>query len=127
MLNMDTIISYIPRIWNFIKSPIVFRPMVAAAIAVVLMHFFATDVNSDLLMGTLCGSSDIEVSDFYNRVRAGGSQKALDEDIVIVNIDSVYGRDELSLLLTLEDTVSESADKSSGILHPDSGHHTKRC
>lgn len=74
--------------------------MVASIIAVGLMHFFATDVNSDLLMGTLCGSSDIEVSDFYNRVRAGGSQKALDDDIVIVNIDSVFGRDELAMLLS---------------------------
>lgn len=79
---------------------LVVRPLVAAFIAMGLMYFLATDVNSDMLMGTLCGSSDIEVSDFYNRVRAGGSQKTLDDDIVIVNIDSVVDRGELATLLT---------------------------
>lgn len=65
------------------------------------MYFLASDVNADLLMGTLCGSSDIEVSDFYNRVRAGGSQKSIDDDIMIVNIDSVFDRGELATLLTV--------------------------
>ncbi|MDE5814591.1 MAG: CHASE2 domain-containing protein, partial [Muribaculaceae bacterium] len=90
----------VKKTWEFVKSPVVFRPLVATIIAIGLMHFFATDINSDMVMGTLCGSSDVEVSDFYNRVRAGGSQKTLDDNIVIVNIDSVFGRDEIAILLS---------------------------
>lgn len=97
------------QVWEILKKPIVMRPIVAASIALALMHFLATDVNSDLIIGTLCGSSDIEVSDFYNRIRAGGSQKDLDNNIVIVNIDSVYERDELAMLV---EQVSESTPKA---------------
>lgn len=97
---MDNKTSFFKRVWGFLKSPVVFRPVVAAAIAMVLMHFIATDVNSDMLMGTLVGSSDVEVSDFYNRVRAGGSRKSLDDNIVIINIDTVYERDDIAMLLS---------------------------
>lgn len=106
---MDNKTYFLSKLLKFLKSPIVFRPLVASTISIGLMHIFATDVNSDLLMGTLCGSSDIEVSDFYNRIRAGASQKVLDDDIVIVNIDSVFGRDELSFLLS---QVSEANPKA---------------
>lgn len=92
--------TFLKKVLTFIKKPIVIRPVVAATIAIALMHFIATDVNSDMLMGTLCGSSDIEVSDFYNRIRAGGSQKNLDDDIIVVNIDSVFERDELAMLVS---------------------------
>lgn len=88
------------RLRRVFSSQLVVRPLVAACIAMGLMYFLASDVNSDMLMGTLCGSSDIEVSDFYNRVRAGGSQKTLHDDIVVVNIDSVIDRGDLAMLLT---------------------------
>lgn len=97
---MKTNLSFWQRLKRVVSTPLFIRPLVAAAIAMALMRFLASDVNSDMLMGTLCGSSDIEVSDFYNRVRAGGSQKPLDDNIVIVNIDSVFDRGELASLIT---------------------------
>lgn len=101
--------SFAGKMRRRLSSQIVVRPFVAAVIAMGLMYFLASDVNSDMLMGTLCGSSDIEVSDFYNRVRAGGSQKSLDDDIVIVNIDSVVDRGDMAMLLT---QVSEAKPKA---------------
>lgn len=71
----------------------------AAAIAFGLMRLVGSDVNSDLLMSTLCGSADIEVSDFYNRIHAGITSKDLSDRYVIVNIDSVWQRADLAELI----------------------------
>lgn len=87
------------KIGKILRSKLFVRPLVAGCIALGLTNFLATDVNSDLVISVICGTSDIEVSDFYNRIRAGGSQKSIDNDIMIVNIDSVFGRDEIALLL----------------------------
>lgn len=77
----------------------IFRTIVATAIAACLTYILKSDLNADLVTSTLCGTSDVEVSDFYNRIRAGGSVKPIDDNIVLVTIDSVYDRSELAALI----------------------------
>lgn len=84
---------------QLIKSPLIIRPVVAAAIAFGLMSVIGSDVNADLIMSTLCGSSDIEVSDFYNRIHAGGSAKPLSDKYIVVNIDTVTDRADMAALI----------------------------
>lgn len=74
-------------------------PIVATILAIFLTYFLTSDVTSDAVMNLVCGSSDVEVSDFYNRVRAGGSKKRIDDNIVIINVDSVFNRGELAALI----------------------------
>ena len=64
--------------------------------------------------------SDIEVIDFYNRLLAGGNLKS-DDDIVVVNIDTVFNREELAALalilivyMVLHELVHGIAMKSCG-------------
>ncbi|MCH5229797.1 MAG: CHASE2 domain-containing protein [Muribaculaceae bacterium] len=84
---------------NFFTNQLVFKPVVSALLALALTLIISADINSDTLISTLIGSSDIEVSDFYNRVRAGSSRKHFDDEIIVVNIDSVFDRGELALIL----------------------------
>lgn len=97
---------------RIVTSKYFIRPVVAAAIAFGLMRIVGSDVNSDLLMSTLCGSSDIEVSDFYNRIHAGGTSKDLSDEYLIVNIDSVTERADLAELLG---QVAAGAPKAVGL------------
>lgn len=85
---------------KIIRSKLFIRPLIASVLAILLTSFLASDVNSDLVMSTICGTSDIEVSDFYNRIRSGSSQRSLDDNIMIVNIDSVFSRAEIASLIT---------------------------
>lgn len=86
------------------------KPAISTILALLLTLFVTDDLTSDALLDTVVGSSDIEVSDFYNRIRAGGSSKPLDDEIVIVNIDSVFSREELSVL------VNEISSQSPGMI-----------
>lgn len=85
--------------WDFLSNRLLLRPLISALIAFVLTFILSYDITSDNLLSVLLGSSDIEVCDFYNRVRAGGSQKHLNEEITVINIDSIHGREELGILL----------------------------
>lgn len=88
-------------------------PIIATFVAIILTLFLTSDVNSDLFLSKVCGSSDIEVSDFYNRMRSGGSMRKLSNEIAIVNIDSVISRAELASL------ISSIADASPRIIGVD--------
>lgn len=84
------------------------KPAISTILALLLTLFVTDDLTSDALLDTVVGSSDIEVSDFYNRIRSGGSSKPLDDEIIIVNIDSVFSREELTLLI--EEISSQSPE-----------------
>lgn len=84
---------------QFFANKLFFQPLVSALLALALTFIISSDITSDSLLSTMIGSSDIEVSDFYNRIRAGGSQKHFDDEIVIVNIDSIFSREELGWVL----------------------------
>ncbi|MCM1520831.1 MAG: CHASE2 domain-containing protein [Lachnoclostridium sp.] len=84
---------------QILNNPLFFKPVLATIIAIGLTYIVGSDVNSDMIMSMLCGSSDIEVSDFYNRIHAGGSSKEIADDYLIVNIDTVTGRAELAALV----------------------------
>lgn len=75
-------------------------PIIATIVAIILTRFLTSDVNSDLFLSKVCGSSDIEVSDFYNRIRSGGSMRRLSNEMAIVNIDTVINRAELASLIS---------------------------
>ncbi len=76
-----------------------YRVFVSTIIAMGLMLVMSDDITSDSVLSILCGSPDIEVSDFYNRVIGGTKNKSLDENIVIVNIDSLVERKDLAELI----------------------------
>lgn len=95
--------------WSILRRTVVFRPFVATTIAIILTYFLSSDVNADMFLSTVCGSSDIEVSDFYNRVRAGSSRKNIDNQMLIVNIDSVFDRGELAMMIN---EISENSPKA---------------
>lgn len=84
---------------SLLSKKIIVRPFVATVFAIVMTYFLTADVNSDMFLSAVCGSSDIELSDFYNRVRGGSSRKTIDDQILIINIDSVFERSELAMLL----------------------------
>ena len=73
--------------------------LIVTCLASVMTGWLSNDVNSDLIISLFCGKTDIEFSDFYNRVLHNSSSKEIDKDIIIVNIDSVYSRRDFSLLL----------------------------
>ena len=89
------------NIKKILSSKLFIRPLIACTLAILLTSFLASDVNSDIVMSAICGSSDIEVSDFYNRIRAGASQKKLDNEILVVNIDTIYDRGKIADLVSL--------------------------
>lgn len=84
---------------TFLTKKVFIRPLVATSFAIVMTYFLTSDVNADMFLSAVCGSSDIEVSDFYNRVRGGSSRKPIDDKIMVVNIDSVFDRGELAMLI----------------------------
>lgn len=96
------------QIKKALTKKIFLLPFMACLLAILLTSFLTSDINSDLILNTICGSSDIEVSDFYNRVRAGNSKKKIDNQIVVVNIDSIFDRAELAKLIN---KVSEQKPK----------------
>lgn len=84
---------------KIMKSDIVLKPLVSTIIALLLINVLKADITSDTLLSAFCGSSDIEICDFYNRVRANRSQKSFDEDIIIVNVDNLFERSEIADLI----------------------------
>lgn len=76
-----------------------FRSVIATVIAVGLMWAMSEDLTYDSILSVLCGNSDIETCDFYNRIQNGASARDIDEDIVIVNIDTVIERKDLAMLV----------------------------
>ncbi|MDE6237264.1 MAG: CHASE2 domain-containing protein [Muribaculaceae bacterium] len=52
------------------------------------------------------------MSDFYNRIRSGQSINPLSDDIIMVNVDTVYDRAELASLIT---TISKNSPEIIGI------------
>lgn len=76
-----------------------YRSVIATIIAAGLMWVMSEDLTYDSILSVLCGSSDIETCDFYNRVLNGSRDKKVDENIVIVNIDTVFERKDLALLV----------------------------
>lgn len=76
------------------------KAIACTLIAGLMTFFLVNDITSDALLNLLLGDPDIEVIDFYNRLEAGGNLKSIDNDIVVVNIDTVFDRDELAELIT---------------------------
>ncbi len=74
--------------------------------------YLTSDLTVDMLMELIGGNADFEVSDFYNRVDANRSEKSLDPDIVIVNIDEVTERGDIAALI---DDVAEAGAKVIGV------------
>lgn len=86
-----------------------YRSVIATIIAAGLMWAMSEDLTYDSILSALCGSSDIETCDFYNRVFNGASDKKVDENIIIVNIDTVFERKDLALLIRSIDRLSPKA------------------
>lgn len=82
-----------------IKTSKVIPIILSSILAILLTFWLSSDVNSDLIVSTLCGETDIEFSDFYNRVLYNKSVKNIDQNIVIVNIDSIENRIELTQMI----------------------------
>lgn len=87
------------KIIKFLTKRNILLPLIASGIGIILTYFITSDITSDTVLSLICGSSDIEVSDFYNRIRAGSSKKNIDNQIVVVNIDSIFDRKELAILI----------------------------
>jgi CHASE2 domain-containing sensor protein len=68
-------------------------------IALLLSVWLTSDMNSDYITTMLLGVRDVEFSDFYDRVIYNKSEKNVSEDIVIVSIDSINGRNEIAQTL----------------------------
>lgn len=86
-----------------------YRSIIATIIAAGLMWAMSEDLTYDSILMALCGSSDIETCDFYNRVLNGASDKKIDEDIAIVNIDTVIERRDLANLIKKIDSLNPKA------------------
>lgn len=68
-------------------------------IALLLSVWLTSDMNSDYITTMFLGVRDVEFSDFYDRVIYNRSEKNVSDDIVIVSIDSINGRNEIAQTL----------------------------
>ena len=73
--------------------------ILSVVVALLLSLVMTAAVTADTILSIIGGNSDFEISDFYNRVRAGNSKKNIDNQIVVVNIDSVFDRRDLAMLI----------------------------
>ena len=51
--------------------------LIVTCLASVMTGWLSNDVNSDLIISLFCGKTDIEFSDFYNRVLHNSSSKEI--------------------------------------------------
>ena len=72
------------------------KAIITTLIALLLSVWLTSDMNSDYITTMLLGIRDVEFSDFYDRVIYNKSEKDISDDIVIVSIDSVNGRNEIA-------------------------------
>lgn len=73
--------------------------VITTLFALLLSMWLSSDINSDYITNMLCGVKDIEFSDFYDRIIYNKPEKDLNNDIVIVYIDSVNGRNEIAQVI----------------------------
>ena len=78
---------------------IYFKALFTTLLALLLSLWLTSDVNSDYITNMVCGVKDIEFSDFYDRVVYNQPEKSLSDEVVIVSIDSVDGREAIAHML----------------------------
>lgn len=88
------------------------KALLTTLFALLLSMWLSSDINSDYITTMLCGVKDIEFSDFYDRIVYNKSPKDVSNDIVIVYIDSVNGRNEIAQIIN---EVTDSKPKIIGI------------